>query len=98
MRVRYVNPLSLDANPAIDAIAYGLQHVMKKKALSALLVASLLYATGYTWLRFSYVETWDRDGQVYLLFPHASLYYLYRPVSYLDSALTGMRFHIGPHR
>jgi ABC-type sugar transport system substrate-binding protein len=28
MRVLYVNPLSLDQNPAIDAIAYGLQHVL----------------------------------------------------------------------
>jgi ABC-type sugar transport system substrate-binding protein len=28
MRVLYVNPLPLDGNPAIDAIAYGLQHVL----------------------------------------------------------------------
>jgi len=28
MRVLYVNPLPLDANPAIDAIAYGLQHAL----------------------------------------------------------------------
>jgi len=28
IRVLYVNPLSLDQNPAIDAIAYGLQHVL----------------------------------------------------------------------
>jgi len=27
-RVLYINPLPLDANPAIDAIAYGLQHVL----------------------------------------------------------------------
>lgn len=27
-RVLYVNPLELDANPAIDAIAYGLQHAL----------------------------------------------------------------------
>jgi ABC-type sugar transport system substrate-binding protein len=28
MRVLYINPLALDANPAIDAIAYGLQHTL----------------------------------------------------------------------
>lgn len=28
-RVLYVNPIQLDANPAIDAIAYGLQHVLR---------------------------------------------------------------------
>src|SRR5215475_7303830 len=28
MRVLYINPLPLDGNPAIDAIAYGLQHVL----------------------------------------------------------------------
>lgn len=33
MRVLYVNPLSLDANPAIDAIAYGLQHVLHAAAI-----------------------------------------------------------------
>jgi ABC-type sugar transport system substrate-binding protein len=33
MRVLYVNPLALDANPAIDAIAYGLQHTLHAAAL-----------------------------------------------------------------
>src|SRR5262245_66679882 len=32
-RVLYVNPLSLDANPAIDAIAYGLQHTLHAAAI-----------------------------------------------------------------
>ena len=27
-RVLYVNPIHLDANPAIDALAYGLQSVL----------------------------------------------------------------------
>ena len=27
LRVLYVNPLALGGNPAIDAIAYGLQHL-----------------------------------------------------------------------
>jgi len=33
LRVLYVNPLSLDANPAIDAIAYGLQHTLHAAAI-----------------------------------------------------------------
>jgi len=33
MRVLYVNPLSLGANPAIDAIAYGLQHALHAAAI-----------------------------------------------------------------
>lgn len=33
MRVLYVSPLSLDANPAIDAIAYGLQHALHAAAI-----------------------------------------------------------------
>jgi hypothetical protein len=35
------------------------------------------------------------------MFPDGSgrlLYYLWRPLTYVDGAMTGMRFHIGPHR
>lgn len=45
-------------------------------------------------------EVWANDGQTYVIFPEdvPALYYAYRPLSYLDGAFTGMRFHIGPHR
>ena len=49
--------------------------------------------------RASHVEVWPRDGRRYLIIPSSArwLYYLYRPLMYVDGALTGMRFHIGPH-
>ena len=58
-----------------------------------------LYLAGYAVLRVSQAERWEGDGQIYVIFPASApwLYYLYRPVAYVDGSLTGMRFHIGPH-
>ena len=41
-----------------------------------------------------------KDGHDYVIFPANPifLYYFYRPAALVDGALTGMRFHIGPHR
>jgi hypothetical protein len=40
--------------------------------------------------------------QTYVIFPSGAfgqaLYYAWRPLSYADSALTGIHFHVGPHR
>jgi hypothetical protein len=70
------------------------------KRLFLLLVALVIvYIGSYAWFRSSHVERWDRDGRDYVIFPQQpALYYLYRPLTYLDARLTGMRFHIGPHR
>lgn len=59
-----------------------------------------LYLLGYIVLRVINAEVWDKDGQTYVLFPASpiALYYVYRPLTYLDGELTGMRFHIGLHR
>jgi hypothetical protein len=69
---------------------------MKRLATTVLTV----YLLGYLALRVMNTEVWDKDGQTYVIFPQdtAVLYYAYRPLTYLDGALTGMRFHIGPHR
>jgi len=68
----------------------------------AILVAALLIYTGaYLVFRQSHIEVWERDKQAYVIFPEGSgsaLYYAWRPLTYVDSTLTGMRFHIGPHR
>jgi hypothetical protein len=58
------------------------------------------YVGSYINFRFHHIEVWERDNQKYVIFPKDSLnlYYLYRPLSYMDAKLTGMRFHIGPHR
>ncbi len=74
---------------------------MKTKRSIWVVVAVLaLYAGSYLLLRVRYMEVWVRDGRSYLIIPPGSpwLYYLYRPLMYLDATMTGMRFHIGPHR
>ena len=70
-----------------------------KRLLLLLVVFLAVYMGSYAWFRSTYVERWDQDGRDYVIFPQQpALYYLYRPLTYLDARLTGMRFHIGPHR
>ncbi len=59
-----------------------------------------LYLASYIALRVTRTERWERDGHEYVIVPASAvwLYYLYRPLSYIDGAATGMRFHIGPHQ
>ncbi|MBZ0146163.1 MAG: hypothetical protein K8F62_01300 [Pseudorhodoplanes sp.] len=67
------------------------------KTLAAVL---LIYAGSYLLFRQSNIEVWDRDKRPYVIFPAgagSALYYAWRPLSYLDGAITGMGFHIGPH-
>ena len=76
---------------------------MKSRRLKWLLGAVVLvtlYIGSYFFYRASHVEVWARDGQPYMIFPTESqiMYYVYRPLMYPDAALTGMRFHIGPHQ
>jgi hypothetical protein len=54
----------------------------------------------YVGFRRSHIETWERDGRAYVIIPPAyrALYFLFRPIMYVDGAATGMRFHVGPHR
>jgi hypothetical protein len=73
---------------------------MSRTAWLVLLLV-LLYVGGYLVFRQSHAELWERDQQVYVMFPDGPgrlLYYLWRPLTYVDGATTGMRFHIGPHR
>jgi hypothetical protein len=74
--------------------------VKTKRSIWIVIVVLALYAGSYLLLRVRCVEVWARDGRPYLIIPSGSpwLYYLYRPLMYLDAAITGMRFHIGPHR
>ena len=69
-----------------------------KRPRFVLLVLMLIYLGSYAWFRATHVERWYRDEQEYVIFPRQpALYYLYRPLTYFDARLTGMRFHIGPH-
>ena len=71
------------------------------RTISIVVVALLLYAGAYVAFRQSHSEIWDHDKRTYVIYPETyglPLYYLWRPLSYLDTAITGMQHHIGPHR
>jgi hypothetical protein len=70
-----------------------------KRALVIIVALLLVYVGSYVCFRTMHIERWERDGREYVIFPRSTaVYYLYRPLTYLDAQLTGMRFHIGPHR
>jgi hypothetical protein len=69
-----------------------------KRFFVTVLIVGAVYIGTYIWLRKSWVEHWDRDGHNYVVLPQSRLvHYVYRPLTYLDIHLTGMRFHIGLH-
>ena len=77
------------------------RRVAPARVLGLVLLTALLYAGAYVAFRQSHAETWDRDKRTYVIYPETygrPLYYLWRPLSYLDTAITGMQHHIGPHR
>lgn len=61
-------------------------------------VAACLYLGTYLLYRSANTEVWARDGQRYVIFGSRLTYYLYRPATTVDGAITQMRFHIGPHQ
>jgi len=79
----------------------GTEFAMSSKLLAVMVAALVLYVGSYIGFRGLHIEVWPRDQHAYVIFPEgygALLYYAWRPLSYVDGALTGMRFHIGPHR
>jgi hypothetical protein len=72
---------------------------MKKKLL-IIGILILAYIINYLIFRNSNIETWNKDGNKYVIFPKSMtwVYYFYRPATYVDSKITQMRFHIGPHQ
>jgi hypothetical protein len=74
---------------------------IRKTALPGAILALALYFGGYLAFRQMRAETWASDGRPYVIFPEGAgraLYYLWRPLSYIDGRLTGTGAHIGPHR
>jgi hypothetical protein len=61
-------------------------------------VVVVLYIGGYLVYRVTHVQVWQVDDRAYVMFGSRVAWYLLRPVSRLDAAATGMRFHLGPHR
>lgn len=73
---------------------------MKKSTLISVAILLFLYLASYGVFRQTHIETWEKDGKEYVIFPEDKifLYYLFRPLSMIDGKLTGMNFHIGQHR
>jgi hypothetical protein len=64
------------------------------------LICAALHTLGYIVFRVANAELYPEDNQICVIFPEGNLalWYLFRPLTYVDAAVTGMRFHIGPHR
>ncbi len=57
-----------------------------------------IYIFSYIIVRQTHQEIWEKDNQVYVIFPdNKFLYYLFRPLVLIDGKLTTMQFHIGQH-
>lgn len=72
---------------------------MKRKILIAAFIIIDLYLFSYVFVRQTHIEVWEKDKNEYVIFPENEiLYYIYRPISLVDGAITGMKFHVGPHQ
>jgi hypothetical protein len=79
-------------------LEFGNNSLMKRRLLIIGTIATV-YMLSYMIFRNTNIETWDKDGNQYVIFPEGQtwIYYLYRPLTYIDSKVTTMRFHIGQH-
>ncbi len=68
------------------------------KALKVATVIGLGYVGAYAVYRTTNTEIWLADEMPYVIFGSKLSYYLFRPLTYIDGAVTDMRFHIGPHQ
>ena len=71
-----------------------------RKWIILIAIVFTLYSLSYVIFRQSNSQIWEKDGKEYVIFPtnKVYMYYLYRPLNYVDGNLTGMRFHIGEHQ
>lgn len=69
-----------------------------KRAVTLCAVAVALYLTVYIVYRARHVQVWAGDGKAYVILGSRLTWYGYRPLSYVDARVTGMRFHLGPRR
>lgn len=60
--------------------------------------AAVAYVVAYAGYRQTHAERWSQDGRTYVLFGSRASYLAFRPLSYVDQALTGTGAHLGPHR
>ncbi len=66
------------------------------------IVAVFLYGGAYLIFRTTHLtrigEVGEFEYEIIVPRSQLALYYLFRPLVYLDSAATGVHCHIGPHR
>lgn len=69
-------------------------------SLSFFMLVLTVYVGSYLIFRARHTEIWEHNQHTYVIFPKDNLvwFYFYRPLTYIDGPLTGMRFHIGPHQ
>ncbi len=82
------------------------EKIQKKKTPIVLIVILILigiflvYSMAYLEYRKNHIEKWGKDNKYYVIFPKSEIwiYYLFRPMSYIDGKFSDMRFHIGSHQ
>jgi len=57
------------------------------KRVKIIATLAAVYVLSYFIFRNARIETWDKDGNQYVIFPKEQtwIYYLYRPLTYIDS-------------
>src|SRR5712691_12190476 len=69
-----------------------------KRFLTIVGVAVVLYVAAYAGYRTMRTQVWAEDGRPYVIVSSRAVWYLFRPLTRLDAAATGMGSHLGPHR
>ena len=73
--------------------------VLKERFVAIMFLLLFVYLCSYVVVRNRHTHLWEKNKTYYVVFPEDKiLYYLYRPLTIADGALTGMEFHIGRHR
>src|SRR3989441_6351132 len=69
-----------------------------KRFLTIVGVAVVLYVAAYAGYRTMRTQVWAEDGRPYVIVNSRAVWYLFRPLTRLDAAATGIGSHLGPHR
>jgi hypothetical protein len=90
-----------DVCPSQVTLSNGRRVVRTGRFANSILFLFLIYAGSYTAFRQTNQDVWPKD-ETYVIFPSGlmgqTLYYIWRPLAYLDSAVTGIRFHVRAHQ
>jgi hypothetical protein len=65
-----------------------------KKAILAVIIVIIGYAGSYVSIRVTRADK-SKDGKTYVVFPSNGLATLFRPMSAIDGAITGIQVRVG---